>query len=381
MQTPLISPESTTALWAVLIAIAGFGFWADKTRLGKQISGVGMMLVVAMLLGNIGVIPHSAPAYDVVWHFLVPTAIPMLLLKANLNRIVREVGPMLKAFFLGVSGTVIGAVLGLWLIPLGSAGPDLAGIIAATYIGGSMNFAGVAEVLEFQESTLLTAALAADNVAGTIYLLLVVMIPSLAVLRRWIPSPIVENAQSEEIDNEAVSEHAVEFNPAHISLTLSLSLVIGASGYGIANALGAPSYGVLFITALTLAIANIFHRQLERLSGAFETGMIMMYIFFATIGAGADVGVMIDVGWIIFLYASFIIAVHLLVILVGAKIFKIDLAEVVIASLAAIHGPVAPAAISASRGWKTLITPGLMAGILGYAIANFIGVGLAQALA
>jgi uncharacterized membrane protein len=30
---------------------------------------------------------------------------------------------------------------------------------------------------------------------------------------------------------------------------------------------------------------------------------------------------------------------------------------------------------------RTLVTPGLMVGILGYAIANFIGVGLASLLA
>lgn len=68
-------------------------------------------------------------------------------------------------------------------------------------------------------------------------------------------------------------------------------------------------------------------------------------------------------------------------IVLGAKILRMDLAEVVVASLACIGGPVAPAAISASRGWRTLVTPGLMVGILGYAIANFIGVALARLLA
>ena len=113
------------------------------------------------------VIPFAAPTYEVVWSFLVPAAVPLLLLKANLRRIIPETGPMLGAYFLGVAGTLIGAVIGLWILPMGSAGPDLAGILSATYIGGSMNFAAVAEALEFKEATLLTAALAADNVVGT----------------------------------------------------------------------------------------------------------------------------------------------------------------------------------------------------------------------
>lgn len=381
MSFPLISPDWDFALWAVMIGIAGFGFWADSTRIGKQVSGVGIMLVVAMIFGNFGVIPHAAPAYDVVWSFLIPIAVPLLLLKANLRRIIPETGPILGAFFLGVAGTLAGAVLGLLLLPLGDAGADLAGILSATYIGGSMNFAAVAEALGFTESTLLTATLAADNVVGTLHILLVVLIPSIAIMRRWIPSPIVENAEPLAGDETAPGEEVIPFNLVHISLVLTISLCIGAIGYGLAGLMNIPNYGILFITAITLLVANVFHNQLENLHGGFEIGMMMMYIFFATIGAGADVAVMIDAGVMIFVYASFIVLTHVVVIVLGAKLFKMDLAEVVVASLACIGGPVAPAAISASRGWKTLVTPGLMVGILGYAIANFIGVGLTNLLA
>ena len=380
MTLPLISPDWDFALWAVLIGIACFGFWADSTRFGRQVSGVGIMLAVAMIFGNLGVIPHVAPAYDVVWNFLIPVAVPLLLLKANLRRIIPETGPMLGAFFLGVTGTLIGAVLGLLLLPLGDVGPDLAGILSATYIGGSMNFAAVAEALEFTESTLLTATLAADNVVGTLHILVVVLIPSIAILRKWIPSPIVETAEPLVHDESAPGDEALPFNPVHICLALTISLCIGAVGYGLAGLLNIPNYGILFITAITLLVANVFHHQLENLHGGFETGMMMMYIFFATIGAGADVAVMIEAGVMIFVYASFIVLTHIIVIVLGAKLFKMDLAEVVVASLACIGGPVAPAAISASRGWRTLVTPGLMVGILGYAIANFIGVGLARLL-
>jgi len=381
MTFPLISPDWDFALWAVLIGVAGFGFWSDSTGLGKRVSGVGIMLVVAMILGNFGVIPHAAPAYDVVWNFLVPAAVPLLLLKANLRRIIPETGPMLGAFFLAVFGTLFGAVLGFMVLPMGDTGPDLAGILSATYIGGSMNFAAVAEALEFNDGTLLTAALAADNVVGTLHILVVVLIPSVAILRGWIPSPIVENSKPTVFEESTTSEKALPLNLVHICLVLMISLGICAVGYGIAGVLNLPNYGILFITAITLLVANVFHNQLEKLHGGFEIGMLMMYIFFATIGAGADVAVMIDAGVMIFVYASFIVITHMTVIVLGAKLFRMDLAEVVVASLACIGGPVAPAAIAASRGWQTLVTPGLMVGILGYAVANFIGVGLARILA
>ena len=65
-----------------------------------------------------------------------------------------------------------------------------------------------------------------------------------------------------------------EHKPAHICLALTISLAIGATGYGIAGVLNIPNYGILFITAIALLVANVFHHQLENLHGAFETGML-----------------------------------------------------------------------------------------------------------
>ncbi|HCX68696.1 MAG TPA: hypothetical protein DHK64_14510, partial [Rhodobiaceae bacterium] len=36
--------------------------------------------------------------------------------------------------------------------------------------------------------------------------------------------------------------------------------------------------------------------------------------------------------------------------------------------------------MAAGRRWRALVTPGIMLGVLGYAIANFAGVALAQFL-
>lgn len=41
------------------------------------------------------------PEVDVVFKFILPLAIPMLLLSANIFRILRETGQLLKAFLLG----------------------------------------------------------------------------------------------------------------------------------------------------------------------------------------------------------------------------------------------------------------------------------------
>ena len=79
-------------------------------------------------------------------------------------------------------------------------------------------------------------------------------------------------------------------------------------------------------------------------------------------------------------YGVFIIIVHLVIVLTFAKIFKVDLADAIVASGAALVGPAATAAIAISRGWRHLVTPGIMCGIFGYAIATFIGVVITKLL-
>jgi uncharacterized membrane protein len=68
--------------------------------------------------------------------------------------------------------------------------------------------------------------------------------------------------------------------------------------------------------------------------------------------------------------------VHLIFLLLAGYIFKLDLAELVIASNANMGGPTTAAAMAVARKWKTLVIPAILCGTLGYAIATFIGVAL-----
>ncbi len=102
--TTLISPNQHWVLWAVLFLVAAFGLWAEQTRLGSRFSAAVIAIAGTFLLSNLSVIPESAPAYDIVWSYLVPLAIPLLLFKADMKRILREAGP-----------TFIGVGLGYWL--------------------------------------------------------------------------------------------------------------------------------------------------------------------------------------------------------------------------------------------------------------------------
>ena len=279
---PLISPDWTFALWGVMLGLAAFAFWAETTKLGRTVSGVALAMIVAMILSNVNLIPKSAPAYSIVWSYLVPLAIPLLLFKADLRRIIPETKGMLVAFLLGTLGTIIGALLGVWILPLGENAAHLVGIFSATYTGGSMNMAAVGEVLQV-DSALMALSVAADSVVGKTYLVFMALIPALGILRRWLPSGIMDQADREGEEMVSHATETVSLGLLHISLALFLSLSICAVGYASANLLGVGNYGILFITALTVAIANIFPKQMLKLEGDYEIGMFFMYLFFVHI--------------------------------------------------------------------------------------------------
>lgn len=189
MQT-YITAEQTWALWAVLFCAAAFGLWAERTSLGSRLSGAIITMLVTFLLSNLKVIPNSAGAYELVWTYLVPLAIPLLLVNADLRRILTESGPTLLAFAIGAVGTVMGVLLAYSIIPLGEHGWQLAAIFSASYVGGSMNYISTAKAVGLQDSDLLSAGIAVDNLMMIIYFLILFSLPSMYRLRsRFLERP------------------------------------------------------------------------------------------------------------------------------------------------------------------------------------------------
>ncbi|NNE05171.1 MAG: DUF819 family protein [Xanthomonadales bacterium] len=375
----MLNGENLFAMTAVVVGGAAFAFWAERQRWGRQASGPVWAIVFGLLLSNFGLIPSSAPVFSMVSDLLVPAAIPLLLFKANIRRIVAESGPMLIAFFIGVAGATAGAVLGYKLLPLGDNAAELAGVFTATYTGGSMNFVAVSKAVGFDASSQYAAAMAADNLVGTPYLLVLVIIPALSWVRRRFPSATIETARAERSEHSGEVEHG-SLNLLHMSLALALSLVICTVGYWVAEALGVGRYGILFITALAVAVANVFPARMSTLEGDFALGTFFMYLFFVTIGASANIAALVGDAMVLVPYAVIILSVHMVVLAIGVKLLKIDLAEALVASNACIMGPATAAAISAGQGWKHLVTPGLLTGVLGYVIANFLGVAVTEFL-
>ena len=127
----LIKPDQDFALWAVLFGLAAFGFWCERFPWGRKYSGVMIMMTLGILLSNLKIIPTAAPVYDTVWDYLVPLAIALLLLGANLRTILKESGPVLIAFLIGSATVVAGTLIAVSILDLGESEAQLAGIFAA----------------------------------------------------------------------------------------------------------------------------------------------------------------------------------------------------------------------------------------------------------
>lgn len=378
MTLPLISADNIFGLLFVFLGLAAFGFWSERTRLGQWLSGVVLTILAGTLLANLRIVPFASPFHDMVWVYAVNLAIPLLLFHADLRKLVSEAGMMLIAFAIAVAGTVAGVLAGFYLIDLGPDANRIVATLGASWIGGSMNFAAVAQTLGLNENGALIATMAAtDAVVMVVFMAAILTMAGSRALLRFIPSKIIA-AGDDGVEHE--EEEKPRLDMGALAMLLFLAAACAFGGRLIAQALGLGGYSVLFVTLLALALANIFPAWLAKLRGGFDLGMFFMYVFFGVIGAGADVVLMVQTAMPIFFFVVVMATVHLCVVLAGAKIFRIDLAEALIASNAVAVGPATAAAMAASMRWRLLVTPGILLGVFGYAVANFIGVGLAGLL-
>jgi uncharacterized membrane protein len=375
-ENSIISSDQHWVLWAILLSVAAFSLWAEKTKLGSKISAVVIAIFGTFILSNLSIIPTSAPSYDIVWSYLVPLAIPLLLFKADLRKIIKEAGPTLLAFTFGGIGTAIGTVIAYLLIPLGENGWKLAAIFSSTYIGGSMNFVAASEAVELKSADLLAAGVAADNLVMAAYFIILFALPSIKFLQKKFPNRHQQNSLNYSVQAGTDSGSENNISLINLSKALAISISICAIGFLLADLTGIGGSGILIITAIIVFVATVFPNQMKQISGSEIVGTYLMQIFFAAIGASANIFIVLKYGPILFIFAGLILSIHLLFLLIAGKIFNLDLAEIVIASNANMGGPTTAAAMASARNWRELVIPAILCGTLGYAIATFIGVGL-----
>ena len=382
----LIGPQDYLPLLSAILGLVWFGFWTEKHKVLCKVPGVVWILVLAALLSNFHILPFGSPLYGIVFGYLLPLAVPLLLFKATFKKIFTESGKILPIFLLGSVAVCIGGFIAYGIFDLGPTEAKILATYVAAWIGGMVNMVALSEMTQMEPSQF-SIAVSASAPASIIGLTILCMLPSFPFIRRHFPSKIMDKQEKlQSQGGPSMQAEDVPFSLPHIVGALALSALICTCSQlliksGIfPDSWNIKTYNLFIITMIAIILANIFAKPIENLKGDFELGMLLMYMFFAAIGATTDAVTFLTEAPLYFAFGMTILLVHIALILLCAKIFKWDLAEVIIGSGANIVGAAPAAGIASSKGWKNLVTPAIATGMLGYAIANFFGLAIYKLL-
>lgn len=380
----------------MLISVAVSVYLEQTYAWASRISGAVIALIFALVLVNTNIIPPHAELYDdIVWGYVVPIAIPLLLLQTNIVKIWRETGRLLVIFLIGAAGTICGALIGC--VFLGSAIdglPKVAAMMTGSYIGGGVNFTALADAFKVS-GTLVSSTIVADNLNMAIYFLILLAIAGNAFFRRIYTHPLIDAVEKNGESDEGKTLAAQYWGRKDISLrdiamcvtyavvVVTVSKFIGATlGTVISpdanwftkmcNTFLGSQY--VWITLISMIFATFFEKQASSMNGAQEIGTFFIYMFFFVIGVPASIMEILTNAPLLFVFCLIMVVVNMLFCLIGGKMLGFALEDILIASNANIGGPTTAAGMAISQGWNALVGPAMLVGTLGYVIGTYLGI-------
>jgi uncharacterized membrane protein len=229
-----------------------------------------------------------------------------------------------------------------------------------------------------EDASFTSAMTAVDNMASALYLGLLAAMPAMG----WLAKRFVAK------DHAAAVEASTDEAAPPTALSLIATLAFALSVVAIADALvrlgdalvpGGVFSGYLryvIITALALIPATAAPRLMTKLRGGYELGLGLAFVFFAAIAAGADAPALLASAPILIPTVAIILAVHALVLFGAGSLLRFSLPELVTASNASVLGATTAPALAAAKGWRDLVTPGVLVGVLGYVIGTPLGIAM-----
>ena len=390
-----IQADDHLALWAfVMVAATSAIFIEQRYKWASKIPGAVIALIIAIVAANIKLIPTDAPTYDIVWGYIVPMAIPLLLFKTNIHSIIKESWRLLLLFLMSSIATMIGTVLAF--LALRHHIPELdkvSGMISASYTGGGVNYAAMAAKLEPSEG-INAATIVADNMMMACYFLILIALAGLPSIRRIWGSPHTDEVERNPNLSESRTLSEAFWQPKAISLkdiaiNLASAMVIVLISFKLSaflkSMLGTSDNILLdllislvtdkylLLTTITFVTVSIFKTPFEQLNGSQELGTYCIYLFFVVIGIPASIALIVTKAPLLFVFVFMIAMINLVLTMGVGKLFKFNIEEVMLACNANIGGPTTAAALAISRGWTKLVGPIMVIGTVGYVIGNYVG--------
>lgn len=393
--TTLISADNTWALFAILVVIAALAIWMEQTfKWASKVTGCVIALIGAMILSNLRIIPTDAPAYDFVWSYVVPLAVPLLLFKANVKKIWKESGRMLLIYLISGVGTVAGAFVAYFLLKNQiDELPAIAAMMTGTYTGGSVNLVAMSDAFS-ASGEMVSAAVVADNLLMALYFFVLIAIPASKFFLKKFRHPYIDEIEARAKDGDTENQAAnywkakpvslldiaealaISFAIVAVSTALAdlISSVIPTSNFFLALINGLIGNKYLLMTTFTMLLATFLPNFMGEVAGAQELGTFMIHIFFTVIGVPASIYLILTKAPLLLLFCAIIVGMNMLFSFVFGKILNFSIEEICIASNANIGGPTTSAALAIAKGWQAMVVPALLVGTLGYVIGNYYGI-------
>lgn len=335
---------------------------------------------------------ECSAAYSALKNNILYAMIFVMLLRCDFRKL-GKLGPRMICIFMGCAITLgIGffALFPLFANALGGADKTWGATAAlyASWVGGSANMAAMEDALPV-DSGAYSCALALDTACYSLWIALLLFAVKYA--QKWNKACKADTSKLDAVaaaaNEEVAKETNVKPNAADwiflIGLTLVVSAVsqyIGVQMNGFFKGVGLSFFDkgtstTVFVTILGLICAMT---PLGKLPAVTELSSVYLY---AVVSLIASTATLIDLlsapMWVV--YGLGILLVHVVLMFILSKIFHWDLCMDSTASVACIGGS-ASAPIIATAYDGSFAGIGVLMGVLGAAIGNFMGLGMGALL-
>lgn len=368
--------------------IIGFPFLARlierHPKTPSFFSAVVLCYAVGIILGNLVPSMIATKLAEQLAGAGMIVALPLLLFGADLKgnwQLAR--GGLISFGLCALAGIISTGTVAYIFHTYQPDGWKVAGMLTGLFTGGTpnMNTIGLAVEAPANYVVLLQAA---DIIGGGIYLLLMMTVIH-PFLRLFLPDFKLPDTIKEAAEAETkVNASPFSTFPSLLSVLIYilptlLSLLIGAVAIGLTYLFTGKTEDIAIIILLltTISLFASSRTWVKQLRHTYEQGEYFLLIFCVALGLQSNFAKLLDGGIPLL---SFTIAALMGTILLHwffAYLFKIDRDTVMVSSAAALYSPVFIPQITSSIKNRRLLAPGIALGLLGLALGNYLGIGLA----
>lgn len=361
-------------------------YLGKKISIIRKIGSIVICYIAGLLLGNSNILPEgSYEIQDLFTTITIPLAIPLILFSENVLKWVRMARTTFISLILGLVSMLIMVFLGYYIFKDHlTDGWKIAGMLTGVYSGGTPNLAAISTMFKVDEDIYILTH-TSDLIVGAFALLFLLTFAQRFFLLFLRPYDHNENEDiknhSKEVIEEFESYEGVFEKPVIKPLlkAIGIAILIFALGGGLSMLFPENSQTVIAILVITTLsiIASLFPR-INSIKKTFQAGMYLILIFSVVVASMANLGEMFareqsSMLLSIFLYVVLAVFGSLLLHAFLSWIFKIDVDNFIITSVALSMSPPFVPVVAAALKNKAVVLSGLIIGILGYALGNYLG--------